>query len=170
MRAVFNGLVLLLAVVAIGLVESPVLAAENTALKDGSSTALNREFAEKGSISRALEAYDLAFQSRDLNALKHIFAADVVMYEQGTQNLGKEDVLNKHLGPELQSFQELSANYSDLRIRESGNMATISRLFSIKAKKQGRYLAFRGSETQSWEFREGRWQLAHIHLSFPPYR
>lgn len=170
MRAVFIGLVLFLTAGEIGLGTSPGWASDNSTIKDVSSAVLNKGVKAKGSINIALEAYDRAFQSRNLTALKQLMADDVVMFEQGAKNLGRDDVLNNHLGPELLSFQELSANYSDLRIRESGNMATISRQFSIKAKKQGRSLAFRGNETQSWEFREGRWELVHIHLSFPTAR
>lgn len=129
---------------------------------DGADTA--------GSVHKALEAYDRAFQARDLDALKQIFADDVVMYEQGTQNIGREDVLTNHLGPELRTFQEMTAGFSDLRVRESPGMAIINRQFSIRGKRQGRFFSIRGSETQGWVFREGRWLLAHLHLSFPSSR
>lgn len=123
------------------------------------------------SIQKALEAYDRAFQAGNLDALQQIFAHDIVMYEQGTQNIGKVDVLTNHLGPELRTFQEMTANYTDIRIRESGRMAIITRQFSLQGKRQqGRPFYFRGSETQGWELRDGRWQLTHLHLSFPPSR
>lgn len=159
-------LVQLLVVASMGLMVSSVWAVEMNSSSPQSVDLRGRAEA-KVNFVKALEAYDKAFQSRDLIALKKILADDVVMFEQGAQNLGREDVLNRHLGPELQSFQELTASYSNLRVRESGNMATVTRQFSIKAKKQGRPLAFRGSETQGWEFREGVWVLAHIHYSFP---
>ena len=160
----------LLVVAMIGLMVNSVLAAENSKLNEGPSfqgAVLSGGIQAKEPFNKALEAYDKAFQSRDLIALKQILADDVVMFEQGAQNLGREDVLNKHLGPELQSFQELSAKYSEQRVRESGDMATVTRQFSIKAMKQGRVLTFRGSETQGWEYKEGRWLLTHIHYSFP---
>jgi len=165
-----KNLYLVFVVATIGFMTSLGWAVENSKLDEGSSlqgAVLSGGVQVKEPFSKALEAYDKAFQSRDLIALKQILADDIVMFEQGAQNLGREDVLNKHLGPELQSFQALSANYSDLRIREIGNMATVTRLFFIKAMKQGRPLAFRGTESQGWECRDGRWVLAHIHYSFP---
>lgn len=160
----------LLAVTMIWLMVNSAFAAEDSKLNEGPSSqgaALSGGVQAKEPFNKALEAYDKAFQSRDLIALKKILADDVVMFEQGVQNLGSEDVLNNHLGPELQSFQELSAKYNEQRVRESGDMATVTRQFSIKAMKQGRPLAFRGSETQAWEYKNGRWFLTHIHYSFP---
>lgn len=160
----------LLVVAIIGLMVNSALAAENSKRNEGLSSQgvdLSGGIQAKEPFNKALEAYDKAFQSRDLVALKQILADDVVMFEQGAQNLGREDVLNKHLGPELQSFQGLSATYYEQRVRESGHMATVTRQFSIKAMKQGRLLTFSGSETQGWEHREGRWYLTHIHYSFP---
>lgn len=122
------------------------------------------------SIRKALETYDRAFQSSDIDALQQIFADDIVMYEQGTQDIGRVAVLTNHLGPELQTFQEMTADFTDLRIRESKGMAIITRQFSIKGIRQGNPFFIRGSETQGWDFREGRWQLSHIHMSFPPSR
>ena len=118
-------------------------------------------------IHAALKKYDTAFQARDLTVMKQMFAEDIVLYEQGAQNSGRDDVMNRHLGPELQSFQELSARYSGLRVQESSTMATVTRQFSIQAKRQNRLLFFQGCETQSWELREGRWLITHIHYSFP---
>lgn len=159
-----------------GIISSPTahaLSGENQ-ISSGVEPSPNRAAADKtGSvipIMRALEVYNNAFQARNLDALGQIFADDIVMFEQGTQNIGKSDVLNNHLGPELRSFQELSPKYSDVRIQESNGMAIITRQFSIKGKSQGRPFVYRGSETQGWNFREGRWQLTHIHMSFLPSR
>lgn len=118
-------------------------------------------------LRKALGEFDHAFQSRNVDALKQLFAPDIVMYEQGTQNRGRDDVLTNHLGPELSSFQELAATYSDIRIMESERMAIITRNFSIKGKRQGRFFGIRGTETQGWQLRDGRWELAHLHWSFP---
>ena len=122
-----------------------------------------------GTVTKALERYDRAFQSRDMDALKQIMANDVVMLEQGTQNIGRDDVLNNHLGPELRAFRELTATYSDVRIREGKDMALVTRQFAIRAMNQnGQRLQFRGVETQGWTLQTDRWELAHIHLSFSP--
>lgn len=130
-------------------------------------TIVHPEAAPASALQSSREAYDRAFLARDIPALSRILAEDVVLYEQGGQNIGREDVLTNHLEPELRSFQELSANYSDVSVREAGDMALVTRLFSIKGKRQGRPFSIRGSETQGWILRQGRWELMHIHLSFP---
>lgn len=118
-------------------------------------------------LRKALGEFDQAFQSRNIDALKQLFSPDIVMFEQGTQNRGRDDVLTNHLGPELSSFQELAATYSDIRVFESERMAIITRNFSVKGKRQGRFFSIRGTETQGWQLRDGRWELAHLHWSFP---
>jgi ketosteroid isomerase-like protein len=123
-----------------------------------------------GSVHEALEAYDRAFQARNVDALQQILATDIVMYEQGTKNIGRDDVLTNHLEPELRTFQEMTANFTDVRVLESEGMALITRQFSIRGKRQDRPFSIRGSETQGWIMREGGWRLTHIHLSFPPSR
>lgn len=122
------------------------------------------------SIRETLEDYDLAFQSRNIEELQRFLADDIVMYEQGGQNIGKADVLNNHLVPELRSFQELNINHSDIRVRESAVMAIITRQFTVKGKRQDRPFFIKGCETLGWDFRKGRWQLTSIHMSFPPSR
>ena len=159
-RALFSAVLLVLICTAFA------IAAESQPLpKDPSSATSVSDSASD--IHAALKKYDMAFQTRDLTVMKQMFAEDIVLYEQGTHNSGRDDVMNRHLGPELLSFQELSAKYSGLRVQESSTMATVTRQFSIQAKRQNRPLFFQGCETQSWELREGRWLITHIHYSFP---
>ncbi|BBA70605.1 YybH family protein [Geobacter sulfurreducens] len=138
--------------------------ANNTAREESIS---NSKGLASEALRKALGEYDQAFQSRNIDALKQLFSPDIVMYEQGTQNRGRDDVLTNHLGPELSSFQELAATYSDIRVFESERMAIITRNFSVKGKRQGRFFGIRGTETQGWQLRDGRWELAHLHWSFP---
>lgn len=140
-------------------------ASANDSSKEGVASNSIERLSE--ALCKALGEFDHAFQSRNVDALKQLFAPDIVMYEQGTQNRGRDDVLTNHLGPELSSFQELAATYSDIRVMESERMAIITRNFSIKGKRQGRFFGIRGTETQGWQLRDGRWELAHLHWSFP---
>jgi ketosteroid isomerase-like protein len=118
-------------------------------------------------LKKTLSAYDEAFENRDVMALWNLFDEDIVLYEQGTQNVGREDALGKHLAPDLQAFVEMSSNFSDVRIKEMNGMAIRTRHFTVKGKLPSRYFMAQGFETQNWALREGQWKLIHMHWSFP---
>ncbi len=119
------------------------------------------------SLEEALRAYDRAFEGRDVLALWDLFAEDIVLIEQGTQNVGREDALGKHLGPDLQAFQQMAAEYTDVRIRKLNGAAIRTRHFTVKAKLPNRHFMAKGFETQNWTLSNGQWKLAHMHWSFP---
>jgi ketosteroid isomerase-like protein/hydrogenase/urease accessory protein HupE len=118
-------------------------------------------------LERALTAYDRAFEGRDVLALWELFAEDIILVEQGTQNVGREDALGKHLGPDLQAFQQLSAEYTDVRVQQVSGAAIRTRRFAVKGKLPNRFFHARGYETQNWALRDGGWKLVHMHWSFP---
>jgi hydrogenase/urease accessory protein HupE len=118
-------------------------------------------------LERALTAYDRAFVGRDVLALWELFAEDIVLVEQGTQNVGREDALGKHLGPDLQAFQQLAAEYTDVRVQQVNGAAVRTRRVEVKGKLPNRFFLARGYETQNWALRDGGWKLVHMHWSFP---
>jgi len=119
------------------------------------------------SLGKALTAYDAAFEGRDVMALWELFSDDIVLYEQGSQNVGKEEALVKHLGPDLQAFQQMAAEFSEVRVLELAGSAIRTRQFTVKGKLPNRYFLAKGLETQNWIVEEGQWKLAHMHWSFP---
>jgi ketosteroid isomerase-like protein len=118
-------------------------------------------------LQAALNAYDQAFENRDIMALWRLFDEDIVLYEQGTQDVGRETALGKHLAPDLQAFLEMAASFSDVRVREMNGMAIRTRHFAIKGKLPNRYFMAQGYETQNWAKQDGQWKLVHMHWSFP---
>ncbi|MFO7607391.1 MAG: HupE/UreJ family protein [Desulfurivibrionaceae bacterium] len=122
---------------------------------------------ESDHLREALDGYDQAFRARDVDALWQIFAKDMVLYEQGSQNVGREEALLKHLGPDLQAFRQMEADFTDARILESGNTAIVTRRLAVKGILPDRYFLAQGHETQGWALRDGKWRLVHLHWSFP---
>ncbi|MFO7983649.1 MAG: HupE/UreJ family protein [Desulfuromonadales bacterium] len=118
-------------------------------------------------LENALAAYDRAFEERDVMALWDLFAEDIVLVEQGTQDVGRETALGKHLGPDLQSFQQLAAEYSNVQVQHINGTAIRTRYFSVKGKLPTRLFMAKGYETQNWVYRDGKWKLVHMHWSFP---
>ena len=118
-------------------------------------------------LGKALADYDAAFAGRDIMALWNLFSDDIVLYEQGSQNVGKEEALIKHLGPDLQAFQQMVAEFTDVRVLEMAGSALRTRNFTVKGKLPNRYFLAQGLETQNWILEDGQWKLAHMHWSFP---
>jgi len=96
-----------------------------------------------------------------------LFSEDIVLYEQGTQDIGRDNALGKHLGPDLQAFLEMSVDFSNSKLLELNSSATRTRQFTVKGKLPDRYFMAKGLETQNWAFQDGKWRLVHIHWSFP---
>jgi len=118
-------------------------------------------------LRAAIRAYDRAFRSKDLDALHAMLADDVVLYEHSVQNVGKADVWDHHLRPELEAFQDMTAAFTDVRVWAAADAGFVTRQYAIQAVMNGRPIDARGNETMGWVKRDGRWRLAHVHWSHP---
>jgi len=119
------------------------------------------------SLEGALQRYDRAFIERDMATLWELFAEDLIFYEQGTSNVGRQEALGEHLGPDLRAFTQMQASFSATRVKEFGGTAIRTRNFTVKGRLPERLFLAKGLETQNWVYRNGAWRLAHMHWSFP---
>jgi hypothetical protein len=127
---------------------------------------LSAEQSSSRSLQESLKRYDKAFIDRDIMELWEIFSEDIILYEQGGQDYGRNNALGKHLGPDLQAFMEMSAGFSNTKLLEFGNSAVRTRQFDVTGKLPDRFFRSRGLETQNWAIRNGTWRLVHMHWSF----
>jgi ketosteroid isomerase-like protein len=67
-------------------------------------------------VRAAVERYNQAMISKDLDGLKAMLAPDVVLYEHSVRNIGLEDVWEHHLRPEVAGFEGMKAEFSDVRV------------------------------------------------------
>ena len=118
-------------------------------------------------VRAAVERYNDAFVGKDLPALKALLAEDVVLYEHSVQNIGLDDVWDHHLGPEVEAFEGTKAQFTDVRVWVEGDVALVTRQYSIQATMRGREIDARGNETMGWARRAGQWKVIHIHYSHP---
>lgn len=119
------------------------------------------------SLQESLSRYDKAFVNRDIMALWEMFADDIILYEQGGQDFGRNNALGKHLGPDLKAFVDMSADFTNTKLLEFGNTAVRTRQFDVTGKLPNRFFRSRGLETQNWAIQGGSWRLVHMHWSFP---
>lgn len=118
-------------------------------------------------VRAAVAEYNRAMVEKDLPALKALLAPDIVLYEHSVRNIGLDDVWEHHLRPEVAGFENMKAEFTDLRVSATTDMALITRQYSIQATMNGRPIDARGNETMVWVRRDGAWRVAHIHYSHP---
>lgn len=118
-------------------------------------------------IRAVVARYNQALVEKDLPALKALLAPDIVLYEHSVRNIGLDDVWDHHLRPEVEAFQETKAAFTDERVWVAGDVALVTRQYSIQALMNGRPIDARGNETMGWMRRGGQWRVVHIHYSHP---
>lgn len=121
----------------------------------------------EAAVRAAVERYNAAFAGRDLPALKALLANDIVLYEHSVRNIGLDDVWDHHLRPEVEAFRDTKAEFTDVRVWVAGDVALVTRQYSIQATMNGRPIDARGNETMGWVRRNGEWRVVHIHYSHP---
>ena len=130
------------------------------------SLTANGQTAEQN-VRAALEAYNRALVGKDLATLKGLLAPDVVLYEHSVRNIGLDDVWENHLRPEITAFEGTKAEFTDVRVWVSNDLALVTRQYAITATMSGRAIDARGNETMGWALRDGAWKVVHIHYSHP---
>lgn len=118
-------------------------------------------------VRAAVEQYNRAMLTKDLSALKALLAPDIVLYEHSVRNIGLDDVWEHHLKPEVSAFENMRAEFTDVRISATADQALVLRQYSIQATMNGKRIDARGNETMVWARREGAWRVTHIHYSHP---
>lgn len=118
-------------------------------------------------VRAAVESYNGAFVGKDLPALKALLAPDIVLYEHSVRNIGLDDVWEHHLRPEVAAFEGTKADFTDMKVWVSNDLALVTRQYAITATMNGRAIDARGNETMGWALRDGAWKVVHIHYSHP---
>lgn len=122
---------------------------------------------EARKVEEWLKEYDAAFVAKDLDKLATFYHPDVTVYEGAGVNNGWADYRDRHLGPELTSYENLEFGHSNRRVTLLGDRAAyvISEYF-IKAKMKERVLDNIGRETLVVEKQaDGAWKIRHSHTS-----
>jgi uncharacterized protein YcnI len=129
--------------------------------------------ADAATIESWLKGYDAAFMAKDLDRLDTFYHPDVTIYEGGGINNGWIDYRDRHLGPELKSFENLQFGHSNTRVSilPGGQSAYATSEYFIKAKMGERQLDSTGLETLVLiKGADGGWKIRHSHTSSRPAR
>ena len=128
---------------------------------------------DSAAIATWLKGYDAAFNAKDLEQLATFYHPDVTIYEGGGINNGWIDYRDRHLGPELKSFENLQFGHSNVKVTllPGGQSAYATSDYSIKAKMGERNLDSTGLETLVLlKDTSGTWKIRHSHTSSRPAR
>jgi len=123
---------------------------------------------DAATVEAWLKAYDAAFNAKDLDKLATFYHPDVTIYEGGGVNNGWIDYRDRHLGPELKSFEDLQFGHTNTRVLvlPGGQSAYATSEYSIKAKMGDRQLDSGGLETLVLvKSSDGTWKIRHSHTS-----
>lgn len=118
-------------------------------------------------LKAAIEKYEQAFRSKDVDTVKSLLAQDVLLYEHSVRNDGLQDVFENHLKPEITEFQDLQLDFSDVRLTPGTDLALVTRQYRVRGKLRERTIDASGNETMVWKKVAGSWKIIHIHYSHP---
>jgi uncharacterized protein YcnI len=133
-----------------------------------SASAVGGQSNDAAAVEAWLKGYDAAFNAKDLDKLATFYHPDVTIYEGGGINNGWVDYRDRHLGPELKSFENLQFGHSNTKVTvlPGGQSAYATSEYSIKAKMGDRQLDSGGLETLVLvKGADGTWKIRHSHTS-----
>jgi uncharacterized protein YcnI len=90
---------------------------------------------DAAAVEQWLRGYDVAFNAKDLDTLATFYHPDVTIFEGGGVNNGWIDYRDRHLGPELKSFESLEFGHSNTKVTilPGGQSAYATSEYKIKA-------------------------------------
>jgi ketosteroid isomerase-like protein len=96
-----------------------------------------------------LRSFDRAFMAKDLAALSSFYHPDVTIFEGGGVNNGCADYRDRHIGPELKSFENLQFEHRNVAVHllDGGRAAYVTSEYPLKARANGRDVDTGGLET-----------------------
>ena len=133
-----------------------------------SASAVGAQSSDEATVEAWLKGYDAAFNAKDLDKLATFYHPDVTVYEGGGINNGWIDYRDRHLGPELKSFQNLQFGHNNMKVTilPGGQSAYTTSEYAIKAKTGERDIDSGGLETLVLvKGADGAWKIRHSHTS-----
>jgi len=133
-----------------------------------SASAVDAQSNDAATVEAWLKGYDAAFNAKDLDKLETFYHPDVTIYEGGGINNGWIDYRDRHLGPELKSFQNLQFGHNGVKVTilPGGQSAYATSEYAIKAKSGERDIDSGGLETLVLvKGGDGAWKIHHSHTS-----
>ena len=122
--------------------------------------------AGQADIAAFFKAYDEAFVAKDLEKLATMYHPDVTIFEGSGIDRGWVNYRDKHLGPELKSFQDLHWAHSNIVVHMLGESAAyVTADYTIKYRSGERAVDSGGIATHVLVKDNGTWKIRHSHTA-----
>ncbi len=117
-------------------------------------------------IAHALNAYARAVTSKSIEAMSEWVTEDLLIFEGAGVNRGWADYRDHHLGPELEMFNAIDYEFSDIEAEVSGTLAWANFRYSVHIEMPERVSDSGGVATAVLvKGDDGRWRLRHLHTT-----
>ena len=117
-------------------------------------------------VASALDAYAAAITSKSIAAVGEWVTDDFLIFEGAGVNRGWVDYRDHHLGPELEMFNAIDYQLSDVEAEASGNLGWASFRYSVHIEMPERVSDSTGVGTAVLvKGDDGRWRLRHLHTT-----
>lgn len=113
-----------------------------------------------------VEAYHRAFEQRNLEALRALFDPDLLVFEAGGIDRGRDAYLGHHLGPELKELSAWKTSGMVQQVHVVGDLAYVTCAFSYEAAfASGKIAKGQATETLVLASVKDSWVIQHLHWS-----
>ncbi len=122
-------------------------------------------------VLATVEAYHRAFEQRDLEALRPLFDPDLLVFEAGGIDRGRDAYLGHHLGPELKELSAWKTSGMAMQAHVLGDLAYVTCAFTYEAAfSSGKMTRGQATETLVLASVKGSWVIRHLHWSSRPLK
>lgn len=117
-------------------------------------------------IIQALNAYAAAITAMDIDAVGEWVTEDLLVFEGAGVNRGWADYRDHHLGRELEMFDAIDYQFSDIEAEADGNLGWANFRYSVHIEMPERVTDSGGVGTAVLvKSGDGRWRLRHLHTT-----
>lgn len=117
-------------------------------------------------VVAALSAYSAAISAMDIEAAAALVTEDFLIFEGAGVNRGWADYRDHHLAPELEMFDVLRFQFSEIEAEVGGEMAWASFRYATHIEMPERVIDSGGVGTAVLvKGEDGRWRLRHLHTT-----
>ena len=122
---------------------------------------------DRDAIIAVVEAVASFSQAKNLEAMDTLFAPDpgIHIIEGAGVNHGWVDYRDNHLGPELESFENIEYRFYAVEPTVRGTVAWTSLRYDLVIDTERGHIDREGRGTAVLEKRDGRWLIVHLHTS-----
>ena len=117
-------------------------------------------------VLAALDAYAAAITGMDIEAVGEWVTEDLLIFEGAGVNRGWADYRDHHLARELEMFDAIDFEFSDIEAEARGDLAWANFRYSVHIEMPDRVSDSAGVGTAVLvKGGDGRWRLRHLHTT-----